>query len=129
MLLILRTDKPEAELGIFDGTTKLSYKKWEAHRELSDTIHKRIAAILQEQDKELTDIDGIVCYKGPGSFTGLRIGMSVANTLASGLSVPLVTTTGEDWIEEGIEQLQSGKNEQIGVPEYGGNAHITMPRK
>jgi len=70
-----------------------------------------------------------VVYKGPGSFTGLRIGISVANALAYGLNVPIVSTTGKDWQLQGIDRLKKGKNETSAVPDYGSEPHITLPTK
>jgi len=108
LILTLRTDKPEAELGLFEGSTKLAYSTWSAH---------------------LQDLAGIAIYKGPGSFTGLRIGLSVANTLADSLQLPIVSTTSKKWIETACARLEKGENEKIALPEYGAEPHITKQKK
>jgi len=129
LLLTIRTDKPEAEIGLFDNETELAYEKWEAHRELSQTIHKKIEALLKSQKKKWKDLEGIICYKGPGSFTGLRIGLTVGNSLAYSLDLPIVSDTGDDWISKATKRLQNNENEKIAMPEYGAEANITKPRK
>lgn len=130
LVLSIRTDKPEAEIGLFDSSERLSYEVWTAHRALAETIHTKINGILGAQGKYLEDIEGIVCYKGPGSFTGLRIGLSVANSLAYGLALPIVGIEGEDdWLEKGLHAVLAGQNDKIVVPEYGSPVHITSPRK
>ena len=129
LILTIRTDKPEAEVGLYEDDIQLAYESWQAHRELSVTIHKRIAELLKVQKKEWQDIKSIVCFKGPGSFTGLRIGLSVGNALALSLDVSIVSTEERDWIEKGIERLQKGDNEKIALPKYGTPVHITKPRK
>lgn len=129
IILTIRTDKPIAELGLYDNEQQLAYQSWEAHRELSDTIHLKMLALLKEQSLELSGLSGILIFKGPGSFTGLRIGVSVANALADGLSIPIVSAMGEDWIPDGIDQLLAGNNEKIVQPEYGALPNITAPRK
>ncbi len=128
IILTIRTDKPEAELGLFDDKKKLTYYEWEAHRQLAETIHQKIKALLKSQQKDWQDIEGIVCLKGPGSFTGLRIGLTVANALAASLNVPIVGTTGKDWCEAGIITLKKGQSENVVMPEYGSPVHITLPK-
>jgi len=125
LILTLRTDKPEAEVGLFDDHTKLSYEVWPAHRELSDTIHLKIEQALKSQGKTFQDLQGIVCFQGPGSFTGLRIGLTVADSLAYGLSIPIVATRTDDWIKRGVQRLQKGDNDVIALPHYGAPVHIT----
>jgi len=70
---------------------------------LLDFIHEK----LQENGADWQDISEIEFMKGPGSFTGLRIGASIVNTLISELNLdqPLI------------------------IPDYGRGANITKPRK
>jgi tRNA threonylcarbamoyladenosine biosynthesis protein TsaB len=129
IILTIRTDKPEAEIGIYAGKKQLEHIKWQAHLALAETIHKKLAEILKKSSKELSDIEGVVCFKGPGSFTGLRIGLSVGNALAYAQQFPIVASSGPDWLEEGIKGLLAGQNGKIALPEYGAEAHTTKQLK
>lgn len=129
LILIVRTDKPDAEIGLYEDGKRLAYETWHAHRDLSLTIHQKIHDILKVKGRTFHNIEGVVVYKGPGSFTGLRIGISVANALAYGLNVPIVGTTGKDWQIDGITRLNKGENEISAMPNYGHEPHITLPRK
>lgn len=130
IILTFRTDKPESEIGLYEDGRQISYHSWQAHRALAETIHKKIDQILAEQGKDLSGIDAIVCYRGPGSFTGLRIGLSVANAFAYSLQIPLVGIEGEqDWIEKGLDRLAAGENDTFVTPSYGAPVHITTPKK
>ena len=129
IILTLRTDKPEAEIGLYDGQTKIAYEVWEAHRKLAETIHQKIETLLKEAGKTWQDVNGIVGFQGPGSFTGLRIGLSVENAVGYSLQIPVVATQGEDWIKDGIERLMAGDHDGVALPFYGRDANITTPRK
>ncbi len=50
----------------------------------------RIQEVLVKAKTTLQDLQGIVCTMGPGSFTGLRIGLSLAKGLGESLGIPLV---------------------------------------
>jgi tRNA threonylcarbamoyladenosine biosynthesis protein TsaB len=129
LILTIRTDKPEAEVGLYEDQQQLAYETWHAHRELSVTIHQKISDMLASHSKKLSDLEGIVCFAGPGSFTGLRIGLTVANTLAYALNIPVVATPDPEWLEQGIKRLLEGKPDKIALPLYGAGPNITQPKK
>jgi tRNA threonylcarbamoyladenosine biosynthesis protein TsaB len=129
LILTIRTDKPEAELGIFDNESELEYIIWQAHRQLSSTIHIELAGLLNKNKLVLADLGGIVVFQGPGSFTGLRIGISLANALAYSLNVPIIGTDGDNWQSQGILRLVNGDSMKQVMPKYGSEPHTTQPRK
>ncbi len=129
LILTIRTDKPEAELGLYEADQQLTYLRWEAHRELAETIHQQMRNMLDNQNKQLSDIKAVAVYEGPGSFTGLRIGISVANALAGSQGLPIVAQTGDDWIAQCLAKLKKNENNRIVIPEYGALPNITAPRK
>lgn len=129
LIVTIRTDRPEAEIGLFDNDRQLAYETWTAYRQLSATIHTKIRDVLASQHKQFGDIQGVVCFKGPGSFTGLRIGAAVGNALAYSLDIPIKGMTGDDWVKEGIMALAQDTSDMQVVPEYGRGAHITTPKK
>lgn len=128
LILTIRTDKPEAEIGLFNDQKQVAYITWLAHRELAETIHLKIKAMLDKNRKLLKDVEAIAVYKGPGSFTGLRIGLSVANALADTLNAPIVGGTGDEWIKRAITALLKGQNQNAVMPKYGAPPHITKPK-
>lgn len=129
MFLTLRTDNPEAEVGLYDGEKQLSYYTWLADRKLAKELLDVIRGELKKQNAEWKDVTGVVAYQGPGSFTGLRIGLTVANTIAYGQDVPIVAAQGENWIATGTKRLVAGETDRMVLPHYGAEANITMPKK
>src|SRR5438309_6062986 len=49
-----------------------------------------IEKLMQDCEMKPTDLEKIVVAKGPGSYTGVRIGVTIAKTLAWTLNIPLV---------------------------------------
>lgn len=129
LIVTIRTDKQEAEIGLYGDDKQLAYETWQAHRQLAETIHLKLKSLLVAQSKDLHDIEGIVVFKGPGSFTGLRIGITVANALAYGLDAKIVACQDPDWLENGIHKLLAGEAEPIALPAYGAAPHITQQKK
>jgi tRNA threonylcarbamoyladenosine biosynthesis protein TsaB len=128
MILLLDTSTPICKVSLVDGNWRYD-DQWESGRTLAKGLLEYLHTALAKNDSTWADISGIIAFKGPGSFTGLRIGLTVLNTFADSESVPIVGATGDDWQSVGIQRLLDGENDRLVMPEYGAEAHITTPRK
>jgi tRNA threonylcarbamoyladenosine biosynthesis protein TsaB len=128
MILLLNTSKPVCNLTFIDGKDRIEYD-WQADRELAKGLLKFINDKLLENNLSWSDIESIGVFEGPGSFTGLRIGLTVLNTIADAQHIPIVGSGGEDWQGDAVEKLRSGENAKIVMPFYGSEANITTPLK
>ena len=125
MILCIKTDNPTAELYAYEGSDRVGDDVWQADR----TLARDLLARIEKLSGKWGSLSGIVVFEGPGSFTGLRIGITVANALADGLHIPIVGARGENWLEEGLTRVLAGENTHIVLPHYGADPHITLPRK
>lgn len=128
MIVLLDTSTGLCRLAIVDGDDVHEHN-WQADRQLARGLLGFIEQSLAQHDGRLGDIAGIGVYRGPGSYTGLRIGITVMNTIADAHSVPIVGVAGEQWRDRALERLATGDDDQLVLPEYGGGANITTPRK
>ena len=129
MILALRTDKPDAEVYLIHDGNIVAEHTWLAHRALAETLLRVISEQVATQDATLADIMGIICFEGPGSYTGLRIGLSAANALGYSYGVPVIARGGDDWLQQGVTALQSGVQGSVALPVYGGPAFTSAPKK
>lgn len=56
----------------------------------SENLMPMIKSALEKTNLSLSDIELIVCDKGPGSFTGIRIGLATANAFCDSLGIPSI---------------------------------------
>lgn len=126
---MIKAAGPDAELYLYDGQKQLDSHSWKADRVLAQTILSCIDDLLKRNSTSLKEIKALAVFSGPGSFTGLRIGHSVANSLAYALDLPIVATAGQDWQSSAIRRLQAGENDRMVLPHYGAAARTTAPRK
>ncbi|MFA5620491.1 MAG: tRNA (adenosine(37)-N6)-threonylcarbamoyltransferase complex dimerization subunit type 1 TsaB [Weeksellaceae bacterium] len=78
----------------------------------SEKLHQFVNWALEGAEIELKDIDGVCVSKGPGSFTGLRIGVSAAKGFCFGLDVPLLSLNSL----EILAQTQINKDYDLIIP-------------
>lgn len=128
MILLLDTATPTCRICLIDESQRVE-SEWIADRQLAKGLLSYIHEQLNQQGKSWTDLTGLGVNRGPGSFTGLRIGITVLNTLADSLQIPIIGANGENWKNQAIDSLQNGENDRIVLPLYDREANITSPRK
>ncbi len=73
----------------------------DAGRKHGEVLLPEIVTILERAQISMGDVSLIVTTRGPGSFTGLRIGMSTAKGLSIGASTPMVSVPTLDYFSYG----------------------------
>lgn len=104
---------------------------WPADRQLSQDLFIKLEMLLKDNNLEMKQIKQIVYNTGPGSFTGLRIGASIANTLGYSLGVPVISLPDADWRidDSAIDNRTSKPGSLVTDLNYSSAPHITKPRK
>lgn len=128
MILLLDTSTPECRVILTHEGEQHEYT-WQADRELAKGLLRFIVDTLTAHNMTITELSGMGVLRGPGSFTGLRIGITTLNTIADSKDIPIVGAIGDDWQAVALDKLAAGENDRIVLPEYGRKARITTPRK
>lgn len=91
LLLVLdtATRTPTLALAEEDGTL-IGQRQWQSQHRHGEELLERLDGLLSDAGVGRRDIGGVAVGTGPGSFTGLRIGLATAKTIAYSLDVPLV---------------------------------------
>lgn len=129
MTLALDTSTNQAWIGLIKGGKTIAKKRWESGRELSRQLLPELAKLLASQKIDWNDLEGVIIFEGPGSFTGLRIGFTTANTVAYSLCIPIASAGGDSWVADAADKLRTIPPGTYALPRYGVEAHITQPRK
>ena len=128
MIVLVHSGTPEYRFVVIDATGRHEFS-WQADRTLAKGILAFTEKCFESLGVTWDDLEGIGVCSGPGSFTGLRIGLTVWNTVADTRRVPIVGASGDTWEVSVLERLKNGENDQLVMPEYDSDAHITTPRK
>jgi tRNA threonylcarbamoyladenosine biosynthesis protein TsaB len=92
-------------LGLIDGTHLLASMTFEATRGHAQGLPDRVATLLQGAGIEPDALAGIGVVNGPGSFTALRVGVSFAQGLGTGLGIPVVPVGSHEAVAAAIPPL------------------------
>ena len=90
MILAIDTATRMASIALYDATGVLAEETWRSQNNHSVELMPAVMRLVERQQKTLSDISGVAVSLGPGSFTGLRSGLSLAKGLCLALQTPIV---------------------------------------
>ena len=131
---VLAIDTTESDTGIgLIGPNVLKIKTWVSIRNQSKELLPNIDKLLKNNKVKSEQLKWIVINLGPGSFTGLRVGISIANAFGYGLNIPVIGKskldgTAEQRIESLLKLKTIKKTFKQVLPEYGRPPRITKPK-
>ncbi len=74
----------------------------------AEKLHSFILDVMESSDRKLDEIDAVAVSKGPGSYTGLRIGVSAAKGLCYALDKPLIAVPTLESLARQVELTDEG---------------------
>lgn len=88
VLLIDTSSNKQTKVGL-KIKKKTVWEKQESDKLHSQVVLPLIDKILKSRKLALNDLTGIEVNRGPGSFTGLRVGIAIANALGFAFNIPI----------------------------------------
>lgn len=100
-ILYLETSSKNCSVAIFDNEKLLCVSEEVSDNyKQSESLHTFVEWALEGAEITLQDLDAVSLGKGPGSYTGLRIGSASAKGFCYGLKIPLVAVNSLDSMVE-----------------------------
>lgn len=90
-ILLLETGTDSCSVALADNSTIIAEKYINQPKAHASLLARYISDILEENNLKMDDCSAVAVSKGPGSYTGLRVGVSCAKGLCYGASKPLIS--------------------------------------
>ena len=108
LILNIETSTKNCSVALFRGESLLSQKSLLSDKHShSEILTLFIEEIMTDVNLQLTDLSAIAISKGPGSYTGLRIGVSTAKGLSYSLSIPLISVPTLQSMADNMSRINS----------------------
>ena len=102
-ILGIDTSSPTGSVALVDNDDVISESLLNSSKNYSDKLLIEVDAILNSSKTKLNQIDGFVITTGPGSFTGLRVGMSLLKGLILATQKPFASVNTLDAYAETVQ--------------------------
>lgn len=90
-ILLLETSTAKCSAALAEGMTIISHRETDVPKAHASRLSPFVDEMLKETSLSMNDIDAVAVSGGPGSYTGLRVGVSTAKGLCFGAGKPLIS--------------------------------------
>lgn len=91
LILTIDTSTENASMALSDNGRLLCLYTSSQQKDHATWLHTSVKEAMSKTDKKMTDLVAIAVTDGPGSYTGLRVGMAAAKGFCYALKLPLIT--------------------------------------
>lgn len=106
MILALETSTKNCSVGLIASGRLVQLIEQDSDQYIhSEKLHLFIEEVLGKAKIKAQDLEAIAIGAGPGSYTGLRIGVATAKSLAYALKVPLISAKGSELLLAGLQEM------------------------
>lgn len=116
LLLACDTSNSTCSAGLYDGGKELEYELSMENRTHSETFMPLVERVLNKADRKYSDLDVLAVTTGPGSFTGIRIGVSTVKGMAIALDIPCIAVSSTHALAGSVETESDLPEDTIIVP-------------
>ena len=102
--LAINTSQNDAQIALFQDKSFVGEVCWSKAKSHSEVITIHFEKLLSDLNIKLSQINKIYCVEGPGSFTGIRVGVNFSKALAYSLSCPMVAINALDLLALNCDQ-------------------------
>lgn len=110
LILLIETATQICSVALAKGNTILSKRLIDIPNAHSSQLSLLIESIMKEASVSYSELSAIGVSKGPGSYTGLRIGVSTAKGFAYALNIPLISIETLKILQKGVAQKYDNKS-------------------
>jgi tRNA threonylcarbamoyladenosine biosynthesis protein TsaB len=93
LVLSIDASGPVECVGLAQGPLVLAESSRRRARGRGSALAARVHDVLRDADRTVDELSGIACVVGPGSFTGIRVGIATAQGLSAALGIPTLAWT------------------------------------
>ena len=108
IILQIETATQVCSVALSDNGNTIALKELQARNIHASSLTLFIQDVMAEANLQYQDLDAIAVSKGPGSYTGLRIGVSTAKGLCYALDKPLIGINTLDMMAKGYIEQHTG---------------------
>ena len=101
--LLLDSSNIDLSVGISKDGKVLDYTSYEAWQCQSEYMIQEIDKLLNKHNITRNDITGVIVNVGPGSYTGIRISLTIAKVMCLALNIPMYTLSSLRALQKGVE--------------------------
>ncbi len=124
-IILIETSTALCSVALAENGAVTSYRESSAPKAHASLTAVFIQEVLAERGISLTDCDAVCVSMGPGSYTGLRVGVSTAKGLCFGSGKPLLAVGTLDTL---VAQAQMGSHDGTELTGHDGNDHHAIER-